>query len=272
MHFSSVTTTSLAPRVVRQADDEAQIDVSTKKICLLTTAHLTNNPRLVKEANALHACGYLVTVVACRHDATLIESDMRIMQSSGWSAHIVDWSREGNPRLFWFSRFRRIVCHSILVVFRWLCRTGGPEWLEMRSIHRVLPEIRRKAEKTKADVFVGHNPGTLPIAWRIAWQSGAKCGFDAEDFHSGMTRDGEKQSTEAEVNRRWESRYLPRYDFLTAAAPLIAEEYMRRYPVNFDAVVLNVFDPARVDETGHDVDFGGLALYWISQSIGANRG
>jgi len=136
----------------------------------------------------------------------------------------------------------------------------------------VLPEIQRKADKTKADVFVGHNPGTLPIAWRIARQSGAKCGFDAEDFHSGMTRDGEKQSTEAEVNRRWESRYLPRYDFLTAAAPLIAEEYMRRYPVNFDAVVLNVFDPARVDETGHDVDFGGLALYWISQSIGANRG
>jgi glycosyltransferase involved in cell wall biosynthesis len=148
----------------------------------------------------------------------------------------------------------------------------NPEWLEIRAFDRVLPEIMLEAQSINAELFVGHNPGLLPIAWKLARNAGAKCGFDAEDFHSGMNRSGEGRSLQDSIVRGWEKKYLNRYDYLTAAAPLIAREYLDRYPISFDAVVLNTFDPICEDETFPQSGNGSLSLYWVSQTIGANRG
>jgi glycosyltransferase involved in cell wall biosynthesis len=144
--------------------------------------------------------------------------------------------------------------------------------LEVRAFDRVLPEIMLEARKVCADLFVGHNPGLLPITWKIAREYGAKCGFDAEDFHSGMNRIGEKCSLRDRIVADWENDHLNRYDYLTAAAPLIAREYMERFPISFDTVVLNAFDPARCVERIPRTNDGALSLYWISQTIGAHRG
>lgn len=242
------------------------------RTCLLTTAHLTNNPRLVKEADALQASGFEVVVVAARHSAAIVDSDNEIIRRSAWNARIIDWSREGAPGLFWYSRIRQRACHALLSSLRTLGLRRNLEWLEIRAFHRVLPEIRRTARSIDADLFIGHNPGLLPIAWRVAGECGAKSGFDAEDLHSGMVRDGEETPPEVDIVREWESRYLQCYDLLTAASPLIAEEYERRLSVSFDAVVLNAFDPVPAGETPRDSRQAGLSLYWVSQTIGANRG
>lgn len=243
-----------------------------KRICLLTTAHLTNNPRLVKEAEALQSFGYEVTVVACHYNPERLGSDKRIIRQAAWSVRIVCWDRVESPRLFWLSRIRRIGCHFVVILLRRLGLSSGLEWLEIRAFDRVLPEIMREARKISADLFIGHNPGLLPIAWRLAKEVDAKCGFDAEDFHSGMCRVGERRSLQDEIVRDWEMKHLNQYDYLTAAAPLIAREYMQRYPVSFDAVVLNAFDPVCRDDGSSEPGDSFLSLYWISQTIGAHRG
>jgi glycosyltransferase involved in cell wall biosynthesis len=185
---------------------------------------------------------------------------------------MIDSSRGSNPWLFWFSRLRRIVCRTVLAVLR----KGGIrrrfEWLEIRACDRVIPEIYKVARLIEADLYVGHNPGLLPITCKIASEKQAKCGFDAEDIHSGMTRNGEEQSLESIIVGEWESTYLPRYDYLTAAAPLFAREYSESCSVEFDAIVLNTFEPQStrklIDDSTHDQ----MSLYWISQTIGAHRG
>ncbi len=243
-----------------------------KRICLLTTTHLTDDPRLVKEAEAFQNCGYDVTVVACKYNSALSESDREITERAAWSVRLVCWDPVENPLLFWLSRIRRIVCLFSVSLLRRGGTTRGLEWLEIRAFERVLPEIMREAQKVNADLFVGHNPGLIPVAWKVARDSGAKCGFDAEDFHSGMKRIDERCSLQDETIRIWEKRYLIHYDCLTAAAPLIAREYMDQYAISIDAVVLNAFDPVcRADEITKPGD-ALLSLYWISQTIGAHRG
>ena len=246
--------------------------MSPKKICLLTTAHLTDNPRLVKEADALCCFGYEVMVVACHYDPGHLESDRKIMQRATWSVIMVSWDPIGNPWLFWLSRVRRTGCHLILTLLQKLGIARGLGWLEVRAFDRVLPEIMREARKVKADLFIGHNPGLLPIAWKVAKDYGAKCGFDAEDYHSGMGRIGERCSLQDKIVRGWEKNHLNRYDYLTAAAPLIAREYVARYSISFDAVVLNAFNPVCVGERKSESAEKSLSLYWISQTIGAHRG
>lgn len=243
-----------------------------RKICLITTAHLSENPRLIKEANALHAAGHHVTVIACHYRPELHESDQSVLKGAAWSIRRVCWDPVENPALFKWSRFRRFTCHMVVTMIAKLGFSSAPEWLEIRAFDRVLPEIRRVALEVEADLFVGHNPGTMPIVWKLARDAGAKCGFDAEDFHSGMNRSGEKPSMQVEIVRRWEKRYLSRYDYLTAASPLIAREYCREYPISFDAVVLNAFDPVSTPAGATARRERILALYWVSQTIGAHRG
>ena len=246
--------------------------MSPKRICLLTTAHLTDNPRLVKEADAFQYFGYDVTVVACHHNPERLESDQAIMRRAAWTVHMVRWDRIENPRLFWLSRIRRVSCRIVVSALRKLGIARNLAWLEVRAFDRVLPEIMREARKVGAALIVVRGPGLLPVAWKIAKDSGAKCGFDAEDFCSGMNRDGESASLEDWLVLDWEREHLGRYDYLTAAAPLIAREYMARYPISFDAVVLNSFDPIDNGGERRAIDEGILSLYWVSQTIGAHRG
>jgi len=243
-----------------------------KRICILTTAHLSDNPRLVKEAEALQCYGYEVTVVACHYNPALSKSDEEIIERAEWTVQSICWDRVENPRLFWLSRIRRFGCYIVAVLLRKLGFVEGFEWLDIRAFDRVLPEIKREARKAGADLFVGHSPGLLPIAWKVARASGAKSGFDVEDVHSGMTRFGERRSLQDKIVRDWEKNHLCRYDYLTAAAPLIAREYMERYAVSFGAVVLNTFDPICCSGKSWGFDGGILSLYWVSQTIGQHRG
>jgi glycosyltransferase involved in cell wall biosynthesis len=177
-----------------------------------------------------------------------------------------------NPLLFWLSRFRRLVCHIVSNLLRRFGFGEGFDWLDIRAFDRVLPEINCEARDISADLFIGHNPGLLPIAWKVARAAGAKSGFDMEDFHSGMTRFGEGRSLQDLIVRDWEKNHLFRYDYLTAAAPLIAQEYIQQHAVSFSAVVLNAFDPICCNQDSPGCDGGILSLYWVSQTIGKHRG
>lgn len=243
------------------------------RVCLITPAHVANNPRLVKEADALADAGYDVHVVACQYVEWATENDRPILERSDWTPHLLRWERQENPGLFWRSRLRRYAARTLLSV------SGiGPtfmrnEALALRAFDRVLPELYDEAYRQPADLYIAHNLEALPVAAAAAEKHGARLGFDAEDFHTGMRAYGDPPTLRDEIVEYIERTYLPECDYVTAASPGIAEAYAETYEIPKPTSVLNVFPLREQPDTFRSTDEEGpLTLYWFSQTIGPERG
>jgi glycosyltransferase involved in cell wall biosynthesis len=236
-----------------------------RRVCLVTTSQPSANPRLVKEADALADAGCQVHVVGAHWVDWATEADAKLLARRRWTMSFVDWRRSVNPALWWKSRLRQ---HAAIAT----CRVAGPvRHVDELAMTRLAPELTREARRQRADLFIAHNLGALPVALDAAARCGAAVGFDAEDFHSGQLS-GPGEQLLRRVTESVERRTLPRCDYVTAAAPLIADAYARLCAIPRPTVVLNVF-PRALRPTALPVrDTPAVRLYWFSQTIGANRG
>jgi glycosyltransferase involved in cell wall biosynthesis len=236
------------------------------KICLLTPAHPATNPRLVKEADALTAAGFDVTVVHAYISDWATTAGQDQFARRPWTAIQVG----GNPqeqRLHYFhTRLRYRAAREFLR--RGLKRLVPQRWV----ISRVSPELIAAAKRTPADLYIAHNLGALPAALAGARAHRARAGFDAEDFHSEMVVPDEMTPAD-EFAEDVESRLLPECDYMTAASPAMAQAYASKYRINPPISILNVFPlterPASFRATRPS---SPLTLYWFSQTIGHGRG
>ena len=235
------------------------------RVCLVTTSQPSANPRLVKEADALAEAGFHVHVVGAHWVDWATDADTELLARRRWTMSFVDWRRAVNPALWWKSRLRQ---HAALAT----CRLTGPvRYVDELALTRLAPELAREARRQQADLFIAHNLGALPVALDAAARCGAAVGFDAEDFHSGQLS-GAGESLLRRVTESIERRTLPRCDYVTAAAPLIADAYAALCGIRRPAVVLNVFPRALRPLEPPVRDGSAVRLYWFSQTIGANRG
>jgi peptidoglycan/xylan/chitin deacetylase (PgdA/CDA1 family)/glycosyltransferase involved in cell wall biosynthesis len=237
-----------------------------RRICLVTSEHLSMNPRLVKEADALHAAGFEVHTVSCQWMDWQRQEDERLLEKRGWRNHVVDFSRRQAPGFFWSSRLRHYAARQIAPLL-------SRREIDERAVGRVVPEMTELAASIPADLYIGHNLAGLPAAVLAAQANGVPAGFDAEDFHSSMwlTRTGPGAADR--LAEKIEATFLRHCSYLTAAAPLIADAYSRKYKLPLPATVLNVFPFADRPPTFRQQDpTAPLTLYWFSQVIGARRG
>jgi glycosyltransferase involved in cell wall biosynthesis len=138
---------------------------------------------------------------------------------------------------------------------------------------RVSPELQKAAERIKADLYIAHNIGALPAALGAARRRGAKLGFDAEDFHSGMSPQSEARPAVSLLTERLEKQILPQCNYVTAASPLIADMYASKYAIPKPTTILNVFPLEERPKVHRDAsESTTLSLYWFSQTIGSGRG
>jgi glycosyltransferase involved in cell wall biosynthesis len=232
-------------------------------ICLITTGQPSTNPRLVKEADALTAAGYTVTVVGAHWAEWAHETDEQLLATRRWRCVLADWRRSTNPSLFWKTRVRH-------AVGRKLATASGGRWLPGWALHRVAPEVAAMARRVPADLYIAHNLGALPAAMAAA-RGRVPVAFDAEDFHSGQLRT-DRDGPMRVLTEHIERTLIPRCTYVTAAAPGIADAYAQLCGIGRPRVVLNVFPladrpharPARTD--------GRPQLYWFSQTVGPDRG
>jgi len=235
------------------------------RICLVTTSTPSANPRLVKEADALVSAGHDVHVVGAHWVDWATYADRMLLASRGWSFSVVDWRKQVRPALWWSSRLRQHAARRLYDV------TGrGPRLAEL-ALTRVAPEIGREVRRHAADLYIAHNLGALPIAIEAARRLGVAVGFDAEDFHSGQLSPERDRLLHA-ITESIECRTLPHCDYVTAAAPLIAEAYASLCGIPMPAVVLNVFSKRHRPQLPKASQDGRIRLYWFSQTIGPNRG
>jgi hypothetical protein len=237
-------------------------DIATR-VCLVTTGQPACNPRLVKEADALIDAGFDVHVVAAYSADWATDADRELAGSRRWSQTFVDWRLTSAPWTFWKSRVRHTAAR---LTAPWLRASSAAEF----AVSRIAPELRRAATEVHADLYIAHNLGALPAAWRASRRHGAKLGFDAEDFHSGQLGRHDRLRP---VVEQVERKYLPACDCITASAPGIAEAYGPFAAGQAPGVVLNVFPRGqRPGVAKMRVPLPPLSLYWFSQTIGPGRG
>lgn len=225
-------------------------------VCIVTPGHLASNPRVVKEADALHKAGYGVTVIAGDLTGFVRPFDEEILRRAPWKAMRVGAS----------SRPRRLMSRLARGLVRALPAVRLPVPLAVTAHSSQTAELARTACDIAADLYIAHYVSALPAAAAAARRHGAALGYDAEDFHAG------EPDNRLGLVQAVEGAFLSRCSHLTAASPLIAKAYEKTYGRKA-TTVLNVFPlpPDRQAVRPPRAD-GTLTAYWFSQSIGPDRG
>ena len=235
-----------------------------KRICLVTAAHLSGNPRMVKEADTLAAAGFTVDVVALDVAPRLRELDRAIRQRAAWRIRLV-------TRGSLFSYALRTLLQRL---GRFLLGTFGVGGRRMASAahHRLTGKLAKAARETRADLYIAHNLAALPAAAWAARKTSALLGFDAEDFHTEELTLEQRNAGDQRARALIEQEFLPQCSHLAASAPLIARAYADRYRVAMQPI-LNVFPLSQAPEVPTPLEQTlRRSMYWFSQTIGPFRG
>jgi glycosyltransferase involved in cell wall biosynthesis len=230
-----------------------------RSICIVSPGHVASNPRVVKEADALHSAGYSVTVVAGNQTAAVRPFDEEIIAQVPWTVVRIGAS----------SPSTRLVSRLAFATVRAsrLPASRLPPRLAVVAYNSQTAALTRAACAVPADLYIAHYVAALSAAAAAARRQHAALGYDAEDFHAG------EQADQAGIIQTIEGAFLPSCSHLTAAAPMIADAYGELYgrkPIT----VLNVFPPAAANDRPIPGGRPGseLSAYWFSQSIGLDRG
>jgi glycosyltransferase involved in cell wall biosynthesis len=227
-------------------------------VCIVSPGNLASNPRVLKEADALHEAGYAVTAVVCDYSQALRPFDDEIAARVPWQ--VVRVARPTGEREV--SRAARGLAKLATGL-----RVPVPVSLAATAYGGPVAALRRAASEVPADLYIAHYVAGLSAAAAAARSRGAMLGFDAEDYHAG-----EGTPFDMSMVRTIEAALLAHCRHVTAASPLIAEAYARQCRVH-PATVLNVFPramaPARPRPPALQDAF---KAYWFSQTIGLDRG
>jgi glycosyltransferase involved in cell wall biosynthesis len=234
---------------------------SGKRVCLVSPGHLASNPRLVKEADALHEAGFAVKLIVGDVNPGVRALDDMILRRAPWPVVKVGLGRRPAylARRLRQSFGRRAFINGIRVA-------QVAEW----ALSPYTGRLARAAAAEPADLYIAHYLDALVAATWAARRYDAKLGFDAEDDHIGELA-AEKQS-DAAIRWQIEAELLPRCQHLTASSPGIASAYSQRYGVTMTPI-LNVFPLAQAPpDPPANRNGRALSIYWFSQTIGPGRG
>ena len=235
-----------------------------KKICIISNRHISYNPRVLKEADALHNAGFSVVVVTVNNHFQQSRFDDELMKERSWKLLTVNFRKSvKNERMKWIKLSLQNKIYGQLKKIS--LRHGIAE----RAADKAYNSLKKIAINEKADLYIAHHAETLGIAYSAAQLNQAKWGFDAEDFHSGM-EDSYSHSGEKKIIEFLENKYLGQCDYITASSRGIGEAYKKKYNLLQDfTVILNAFPlvPLQIKTVAYPIKF-----YWYSQVIGPTRG
>jgi glycosyltransferase involved in cell wall biosynthesis len=236
-----------------------------KSIVLITSGQPSINPRLVKEADALHNAGYQVTVLYQFWSHWAEHFDTGLLDKKPWRSILIGGSPRRNRMTYLFTR----VLHK---AFRTVCRLSGfTRGRAEASLGRCTELLYAAAVGIPADLYIAHNLAALAPAVRAAKNRGVKCGFDAEDFHRNEVADA-PTDFDVRIKTFIEQKYFWQLDHFTTSSPLIASKYAALFPKLHITVIRNVF-PRKDCPAYREAGVGEpVRLFWFSQTLNENRG
>ena len=222
------------------------------RIAIVTTKQPSTNPRMRKTADALSAAGYAVHVLYAFNAPWADETDRYILQKAKWSYTRVGGHPKEEPTAYAIQRVRR----------KWARVTGNLR----NSFSPNTPAYLKELKNYSPDLVIGHNPGALPIL--TEWSQRGPVLFDAEDDHPGEYA---LSSSESQRVAQLENYELPLLTHVSAASPMIGQQYQQRFPNLNITTINNTFDKSLQPEF-HPLEEDVLSLVWFSQVIGLDRG
>jgi hypothetical protein len=237
------------------------------KIVLITIGQPSTNPRLIKEANALTDAGHEVIVLYCFWIDWAFKADEKILATVKWKFQLVGGSPYTNRLLFLYTK---IELKAFAFLNKWIGNKYGIAEIAQAKCYS---QLLKYAKSIKADWYIGHILGSLPVAVKAALYNKAKAGFDFEDYH----RAENESMSKVDIRRitYLENKYVPHLQYISTASPLIENKVRANFPLLKMPVItlLNSFplsqQPAyRKKELGDNT----LQLFWFSQTVGNNRG
>lgn len=233
-----------------------------KKICIVTTKHISYNPRVLKEADAFYNRGYKVTVVTINNHSNQYQFDCELMSKRKWSLRTVNFRKDvKHEKKYWLYLSLQQKFYSLLTKLSF--EFGFAERATLKGYDALVS----LAKKEKADFYLAHHAEALGVAYQAAQYNNAGFGFDAEDFHTGMNESSKPSSTDGLLSYL-EAKYLPHCIYFTAASKGIEEAYTAKYSLHQPNTILNVFPKENIEVTGVNRP---IRFYWYSQVIGPNR-
>ncbi|MFW0717093.1 hypothetical protein [Pedobacter sp. N23S346] len=231
-----------------------------KKICLITPGHISSNPRLVKEAIALHHAGWSIHIIFTQYMDYLVYQDTKILEANPeWTYDYLLWTPTHKIlrlKTAIVQRLAKLISHTLDI----------SNLLINRNYYWQL----KTAVESHADLYIAHNLTALPVAVNAAKKNKVKCGFDAEDFHRNEASN-DPDSADVRLKTFIEDKYLKQTDYITVASPLIYKAYNSLYPNLNPIIINNVFELKHQPKLNLGTKTG-LKLFWFSQTIGKNRG
>jgi hypothetical protein len=234
-----------------------------KRIVIITSGQPSGNPRMTKEAIALHMAGYEVTVIFCPMSPWGDDFDKELFieySKINWicvGAHPIR-----NKFKYLYTRIRRKIWEIIY-------KTIGNRFdSAIRASCLFSQDLEREARKHLADLYIGHNLGSIKAVIQCAQKFHGLASFDFEDFHRGEEIEN---SIHWNLVSKIEDKFIPKIQMSTAASPLIGIQYAKLYNSLKPLIVLNVFkkrDNFEFIESSTSV----LKIIWFSQNIGLGRG
>ncbi|HKE57692.1 MAG TPA: asparagine synthase-related protein [Pyrinomonadaceae bacterium] len=240
------------------------------RVCIITSATICCNPRVVKEADALSAAGFDVRVVASQHIGWAADWDAQLMVNRPWKLDSVRWDYSNGE-----AKRIRLTSGIRQQGFALISRASNSWGTAERAYSRLFDEQLRLANLESADLFIAHNPQALPVAAAAAKQGGVNYAFDSEDYHYGEFAEEQQRSTRFRLLSYLEPKYLPKCAYVTVPSQPIAEALVQRYGISPPTTIHNVFpwsDRSTLDGEVKDRQDRGLSLYWYSQVVGLDRG
>lgn len=244
---------------------EDEFTLQLKKVVLITTGQPAINPRLVKEAGSLSAAGYDVTVLYCHYIEWATKVEKTFLYNVSWKYRMVGGCPAKNKTLYTLTRIRFKLARLLNAYVHFSV-------FAEKAQTRAFNELLDAAKEIKADLYIGHNLGALPVAVLASKYHGSRAAFDFEDYHRGEYKFDD-------WNRKriaWlENKYLPALSYYSCSSPLIAEAVKKDHGSfgGKNIVLLNCFplvqQPLLRQESGSAFR---LKLFWFSQTIGENRG
>jgi glycosyltransferase involved in cell wall biosynthesis len=230
------------------------------KVCLISHGHPAGNPRLVRDADALHEAGFDVVVITPQFVPRLVPFDREIVARAGWRHRYLDFL-SGSRHRWHFVRARRRMSASLAGRLR-------TESLVSRACNYANPELARLAIEERAVLYVAHQHHSLPAAANAAARTGARFAFDAEDLLADSSAEPKA------LIRDLEQRYLPHCAYITtmsqpAADRLHATNHLSR-PIHVLHNTLSLATRRGVDDPDRRRRPATPSLYWFGQTIGSH--
>jgi len=228
----------------------------------VSPGNLASNPRLLKEADALHSAGYDVTTVLSDFSESVRAFDDELVASAPWRVVRIARRRGLNLRSAASALVARTMGERVPLGLACRAAGGAPVGAMIRAVRAI-----------EADLYIAHYVAALPAAAEAARRHGALLGFDAEDFHSGEGTGGAGDDFRMRMVAAVERSTLPGCDYSTAASPLIGRAYAERYGIT-PTTILNVFPLAMAPQQPGPRERSPVRIkaYWFSQTIGLDRG